>query len=799
MKYSKAWLQEYIAETLPDNEAISVMLNKKAFEVEEVVDIEDDTVFDIKVLPNRAHDALGHRGMARELCACFGYTCKEDARVKKNEVFFDATTPAPTLAISDPRLCTRFMSVSIEGIQVGESPEWMKRSLQAIGARSINNIVDVTNYVQFALNKPLHAYDARSIKGVLQARGAEQDEKLVTLDDKELLLDEHTLVIADDEKVLGLAGIKGGKYSGINADTTSIVIESANFAPSLIRKTAERYGIRTDASKRFENGLANMLCEDGLHMTIAIIKELFPEATLSQIADIYPHHDTDYHVGVSLSEINATLGSTYTDVAVEKAFTQLSFSYEKIIPLNYMKQLYPQLIGVTYKNPSSMRHDAPNAFSCSSLVSYLYKGIWMPSLSIDKYVYSEKVTKDTLRFGDIIFANTGEGKIRYESVDFLRGARVPEGMDHLAMYIGDEKVIHATRVHEKVVVESLGEFAFNRTIIGYGRIVDDLMETRYVIDVPAERLDIRLKENLIEEVGRIIGYDTLKPTLPKLPRIGLLPKRTYYENKVRALLLQLGYSEVMTYTFGDTGEVELVKGLAQDKEKLRTNLTSGIQNSLNLNLYNAPLLGQKTIKIFEFGNVFTKGKERKHLSFAFATTDKKSYTAELQAYTDVVQNIIDLLQLPMQDQGVIHNAATVGDSASKSAIFEIDFDTLLETLPEPATYEAPLFATSSLFTYKAVSPYPFITRDIAMWVPGDTSWESIQSLCDQIHNTLVTRVQLFDTFSKEVDVEGANIKKTSYAFRLIFQSFERTLTDEEVNTALEEYYTAFKNKGFEIR
>lgn len=798
MKFSKAFLQEYIVETLPSDAVISEALNKKAFEVEETLSIAEqtlhnaegtkvtrgDTVFDIKVLPNRAHDALGHHGMAYELCASLGLTFNTKKEAEEDLSYFDKQVSQVPVAIEDSALCTRFMSLRMDNVVVTESPQWLQERLAAIGQRSINNIVDITNYVQFALNKPMHAYDARSIKGTLTARLAKKGETLVTLDEKSLLLDGETLVIADDEKVLGLAGIKGGKYSGIQSDTTSIILESANFNPVLIRKTSERYGIKTDASKRFENGIANTLVIEGLHATANLIHSLCGTAHKGEVTDIYPKKDTPYYVGISKKELNDILGSSYTDEKIKKTLSQLSFPYEVIVPRTYITNTYPTLIGAGYKNPSSMREDAPHVFSCSSLVSYLYKGVWMPSLSIDKYVFSKKITKNELFFGDLVFTNTNEGKIRYESVEFLRGTKVQEGIDHVAMYIGDNKVLHATKVKGMVVEESLEEHLKTRIIVGYGRILEDLDEERYVIRVPSVRLDVRSKEDLAEEIGRIIGYDTLKPVLPSLEDKGNIPKRTHYENIVRSILVVRGFSDVITYTFGDVGEVELVKGLAEDKEKLRDTLGVGVLTALSHNLYNAPLLGQKAIKIFEFGNVFKNGKEMKHLALAIDDSGKKSsFTEEVEMVLAEIKRTLSL------------SSITCDTVSTKPYCIEIDFDTLIESLPDHTLYEAPSFSSLPSCAYKTISAYPFIVRDIAMWVPSTVTWESILTLCSEVHNPLVTRIDLFDTFTKEKD----GVMMTSYAFRLVFQSYERTLTDEEIQGDMEKFYSVFKEKGYEIR
>jgi phenylalanyl-tRNA synthetase beta subunit len=787
MKFSKNWLQEYITETLPSNEVIESVLNKKAFEVEEVVVLSTDTIFDIKVLPNRSHDALGHHGMAYELCASLGLTFNKEKDVHLDDSYLDTSIPQVDVAIEDVSRTSRFMSLRMDNVTVTESPAWLKTALESIGQRSINNIVDATNYVQFSLNKPMHAYDARSIKGTLTARLAKEGEELVTLDEKTLSLDGSTLVIADDEKVLGLAGIKGGKYSGIQGDTTSIILESANFAPVPIRRTSQKYNLKTDASKRFENGIANNLVVEGLHMTANLIHQLCPTAKKGYVTDVYPTKDVFYYVGISKKELNDILGTSYSDEDIAKTLKALSFSCETFSPKEYISATYKTVLGAGYKNPSSMREDAPHMFSCSSLISYLYKGVWMPSLSIDKYVFSKKITEAELTFGDLIFANSGQEistPIRYESVEFLRGTKVPEGVDHIAMFVGNNTVVHATRSRGMVVEESLSEFVENYTIVGYGRVLDDLAEERYVVKVPSVRLDIRIKEDLAEEIGRIIGYDTITPSLPSLSRSGILHKSAFYENKLREILLGKGFSEVMTYTFGNLGEVELRKGLADDKEKLRTSLAPGMLSSLALNLYNAPLLGKKTIKIFEIGNVFSKEGERRHMGIVIDDGGKKSN------FTEEVDLLLSEMKRSLGVEVIECDTFSV-----KPYGVSFDLDALISNLPEPALYEEPAFASLPAISYKAVSSYPFITRDIAMWVPGDVSWESIATLCDQVRSPLVSRVDLFDTFSKEIE----GVKKTSYAFRIVFQSHEKTLTDEEVNTYMETYYSLFKERGFEIR
>ncbi len=637
MRFSKAWLQTYSKEALPNTKTLEEVVTFNAFEIEEISHVGSDDILDIKVLPNRAHDALGHRGMARDICALTGTTFIDPHTYYRGEG--DIQVHKPMIIIQDTTTCSRFMSVRIDGVAITASPLWLKERLEAIGQKSINSIVDITNFVQFSINKPMHAYDAVLVSdGVLSARFAKEGETLTTLDEKSLTLDESILVIADSEKPLGLAGIKGGKYSGISSTTTSVILESANFSGPLIRKTSQKYGIRTDASKRFENVISDSLVEEGLRLTIALILECNPQATVSEIVDVYPKQEEVTMVSVSVSQINKVLGTALTLDDVTKVFASLMFQ-------------------------------------C---------------------------------------------------------------------------------------------------------IVNGDMCT---VTVPAERLDIRIKEDLIEEVARVRGLASIPSILPALARKGVVHKRMFYENKIRAVLYEHGFSDIMTYSFGNVGEVEIIKGQASDKEKLRSVLGDGVKQAFQMNMLNAPLMKLETIKMYEFGNIFTKDSECRH--FALCIDDGKKKTS----FTEEVEMLLGEIKRTLGVETIEYETVS-----TKPYVIEVDFDSLIEALPEPTGYE-PLTQNPLISSYKIISPYPFITRDIAMWVSDGTTWEDIRDLCNQVGNTLVVRIDLFDEFSKEID----GVKKTSFAFRLVFQSFEKTLTDEEVNGMMEPYYQIFKEKGFEIR
>jgi phenylalanyl-tRNA synthetase beta chain len=211
----------------------------------------NDVALEINVTPNRG-DALSHVGVARDLAALFHTPLHVPAPVIADG---PGDNPA-TIRIDAPDRCTRFASRVIEGVKVGPSPAWLARRLQSLGQRPINNVVDATNYVLFELGQPLHAYDADKVSGsTLIARLASPEEKLRTLDGKDRELTADDLVIADLKGPVALAGVMGGEDSEVKPGTTRLLLESAWFAPSTVRRTARRYGLHSDASHRFERGV----------------------------------------------------------------------------------------------------------------------------------------------------------------------------------------------------------------------------------------------------------------------------------------------------------------------------------------------------------------------------------------------------------------------------------------------------------------------------------------------------------------------------------------------------------------
>lgn len=775
MIVSYNWLQSYFKEELPSPEKVAELLIFHAFEVESVEKKVGDTILDVKVLPDRAHDALSHRGIARELAVHLGTRVID---VKKSETFHgEKTDRTLSIDVKDPALCRRYIGRVIEGVKVGPSPKWLVERLQVIGQKSINNIVDATNYVMFDIGKPLHAFDARFVDGALVVRSAEKGERITTLDGKEVALDYETLIIADSKSPLAIAGIKGGKKAEINADTTNIILEAANFSPTNIRKTSRRLGIQTDSSKRFENEQSPEGVEEAMERITALIVEVAggKDTKVGDVIDVYSRKPAPYVVGVSTDEVNRILGTNISEKEIASIFIRAGFSHRVIpSPVKEVLGRAMTLIDVPYKYGASIMYDAPRAFDCSSFTAYLFAqaGVQIPRMAVDQYAYGEIISEKELEPGDLIFSNTGTGKIYYETIEFMKGIKILEGVDHCGLYVGNGNIIHATRATGKVMMESLAGSAQFKNIVGYRRI-HEALASRLMITVPYYRLDVRIKEDLVEEIGKTYGYGKISPKqLPQFEKVPAINKSFFYAQSVRNILLEEGFSEIYTSSFTGAGDVAVENPIAGDKSFLRSNLLDGLTKSLEINEKNAPLLQVDTVKVFEIGKVFGKNGESFHLAFGIRNTPGYKGDKALEAIKNVC---VALSQKLGQELG--ENIKHSGDEA----VAQIDFDALLEKLPDSKLYKSTFEMPKREVAYKKISSYPFVLRDIAVFVPRDVL-ESDISLIIKNHagELLVRDPKLFDRFEKK-NKETGEVEKISYAFSLVFQSQEKTLSDEEVN------------------
>ncbi len=288
MKISYNWLQSFFNKKLPVPEKLADLLTFHSFEVEEVKENNDDWILDIDVLPNRSHDCLSHKGIAREISVLLKYPFKLIDYGKKIKESKELASKVVKIEVEDKKMCSRYTSRVVVDVKIDSSPKWIQDRLITCGLKPISNVVDIANYVMLETGQPMHAFDADKIAGnKIVVRKAKKGEKMVSLDNEKYDLDENVLVIADEKGPVCIAGIKGGINPGIDGQTKRIVLEAANFNLRVIRQGSKKINLRTDASWRFENGLDPNLTQEAIDMCTYLIQKIAKGKVLKGLIDIY--------------------------------------------------------------------------------------------------------------------------------------------------------------------------------------------------------------------------------------------------------------------------------------------------------------------------------------------------------------------------------------------------------------------------------------------------------------------------------------------------------------------------------
>ncbi len=281
----------------------------------------DDEILEIdnKSLTNRP-DLWGHYGIARELAAIYGCPLKPLPAYQP-----EAGLPGYPVEIENSDLCRRYTAIVYAGLRNAPSPLWLQTSLFKVGMRPINNIVDITNYIMLAVGQPTHGFDKSHVQGGIRVRTARDQEVLELLDGKKLSLNRQTLVIADHATPLGLAGIMGGRQDSVLPETTEIVLELANFSPTCIRRTTQEFGLRTEASIRFEKHVDTQRIDPAIGLAARLFAELIPGARITAFTDICPQPTQPPVIDVTLSFLSVRLGSPVTVDDVARSLQPLGF------------------------------------------------------------------------------------------------------------------------------------------------------------------------------------------------------------------------------------------------------------------------------------------------------------------------------------------------------------------------------------------------------------------------------------------------------------------------------------------
>ena len=639
----------------------------------------NDYILDLSITPNRA-DALSMRGLTYELGAL--YNNKVDFKDVEKEENYEATSLQVAIE-SDS--CRNYVGQVVKNVGVKDSPLWLQTRLMNSGIRPINNIVDITNYVLLEFGQPMHAFDKDLVGDKIVVRDAKEGEVLETLDGEERKLQTTDLVITDGTRAIALGGVMGGKNTEVSEETKNIILESAYFNPTTVRRTSAAHGLRSDSSARFEKGIDPNMQKAALARAVELILELCPNAVVESSVGVV-NKEEEKVVEITTSYINNYLG--------------ISLSTEEI-------------------------------------------------------------------------------------------AAILEGLSF--------------------TVEVTGE--------------------NLVVKVPTRRPDISIKQDLVEEVIRIYGYDNLASTLPKFSKTtkGGLTYSQRMVRDLRGLYASLGFNDTINYslvseeeatgyTLEDHHKVRLLMPMTETHSTLRQSLIPGLLNTVQYNVARK----QKDLKLLEIGRVFfgsgddnIQPKETLYLSAALTGEErvtkwlKESSTLDFFAAKGYLEVVFERLGLEEKVTykkstlegmhpgrfaevhlgekrigfiGEVHPQVADKLGLNTTYVFEINLDEVIsESKVKPK--------------YEEVTKYPEITRDIAMLVDVKDEYQNIYNVIESVNSKLITNVELFDLYAGAELLAG----KKSLALTITYSDKQKTLTDEEVTAVHEKVLAALTVYGAIIR
>lgn len=666
----------------------------------EYYNLESDWLIEIDITANRA-DALSHWGVARDLYAWLkrnGYeTCLH--RPSCDSFSVDNTELPIDVEIVCNDACKRYACVSLTGCEVKESPEWLQNKLRTIGLRPINNIVDITNYIMMAYGQPLHCFDADMVKGnKIVVKTMPEGTPFVTLDGEEHKLSDRDLAICNAEEPMCIAGVFGGKGSGTYDSTVNVVLESAYFHPTWIRKSARRHGLSTDASFRFERGIDPNGTIYALKQAAILAKELAGAKVSMEIKDIYPEPIADAVVSLKYDYVNGLIG----------------------------KEISPDMI--------------------KSIVE-----------SLEMKILSE----DT------------------------------EGLE---------------------------------------------------LQIPAYRVDVQRPCDVVEDILRIYGYNNVE--IPTQLKSSLVIKgdedvKHKLENIVGEQLVGCGFNEILNNSltkkayydnlnhYHADNLVMIMNPLSSDLNVMRETLLFGGLESLEHNIKRK----NPNLHFFEFGNVYNFNQSKhtvdnpqvayteenhlglwitgKRVSGSWAHPDEDTSFFELKAY---VMNILRRIGLPIasvvfkqSDNDIFSSATSIENRGGKILVelglvckkllkeFDIDTPVYYAEFNWTALMKA---IKKAKFSFKEVSKYPPVSRDLALLVDNNVEFVQIERIAYQTEKRLLKNVELFDVY------EGKNLPagKKSYAVNFILQDEEKTLTEKHIEAVMSKLIANLKKQlGAELR
>ncbi|MBS4012687.1 MAG: phenylalanine--tRNA ligase subunit beta [Bacteroidetes bacterium] len=667
----------------------------------EYYNVSQDVVFEIGLTPNRV-DASSHIGVARDIVAVLNATKnnKNDFltinKPSLNSFKPDNNSRFIDVIIDDAEACPRYSGITISGVTVKESPEWLQQKLKSIGLKPINNIVDITNFVLHEIGQPLHAFDADKIKGnKVIVKKSPKGTKFITLDEKEIELTGENLMICNTEEPMCMAGVLGGLKSGVTEETKNIFLESAYFQAASIRKSSKHHDIKTDASFRFERGTDPHITVFALKRAAMLIKEIAGGIISSEVVDRYP------------------------------------------------KEIICNTVSLSYKNADSL--------------------------------IGKKIDRNIIK-----------------------------------------------NILESLEIKILSE-----------------NEQGLSLEIPAFKVDVFREADVIEEILRIYGYNNVEIPDKFTSSIVLSPKpdKELLQNAISDMLCSKGFVEIMNNSLtkieyykneGLETAVKMLNPLSQDLNVLRQDLLYG---GLEVIAYNQ---NRKVndLKIFEFGNVYSlknntsqdnqglsKYKEKTLLSL-FLTGDQKPeswYSGsvkadffELKGYAVSILSRLGIYERNIKTEEIINDSSfsngltffinekqiAKAGYVNKSFLkrFDIKGDVYYAVFEWDNLVK---LAGKTQVLYKEISKFPEVRRDLALIIDKSVNFAQIEALAYKTEKKLLKKVGLFDVYQ---DDNKIGKDKKSYAVSFILQDESKTLTDKEIDKAMDNLLKNFQSElGASIR
>lgn len=640
----------------------------------------NDVVLEFELTANRA-DCFSVFGLVREIAAITGnkphfpeIKVNEDDNTKLNDIF--------SVEIADPDLCSRFSTRMLKNVKIGPSPEWMQQRLEGAGIRSINNVVDVTNFVMIELGHPMHAYDYDKITGKkLIARRAIEGEELHTLDDTSRKAKGEMLVIADSEKAAGLAGIMGGFETEITDTTTTVILESADFYGPCIRRTARACGLSSEASGRFERGVDSETTIKALDRAAQLLQEMGACTVCEGIVDVYPNPKQANYVTFTPEQINNHLGTNIAKDVMLNIITSVGFDVTK-----------DENDEITVKVPS-WRNDVTCMADISEEIARLH--------GFDKI-------KSTLPNG---VSMQGTQSAKQTFIDKVKASLSSQGLyETISFALTNEETFNKLNIPQDSPLRKAVPI-MNPLSDEYPLVRTTLLSS--IFDNLARNLARKNDDVALFEVGSVF--------FPKALPVTELP------------------DEVVKIAGAITGRRN-AQGWNQANDMVDFYDAKGIIEELLANL-------RVTRYTVEAGTHYAMHPGK---------------TALFKKGRDVIATV-----------GEVHPAVLSAYGITKPVyIFELDATTVMKYMAKD-------------LKYKALPKYPATSRDLAMLVDVDVNAADIEKAMTKAAGQNLTQITLFDVYTGKQVEEG----KKSLAFSLTFQSNDKTLTDAEIDPAIEKIVT----------